>query len=79
MKELINRNLLIAANYGLVRLAEAALTRGADPNHTGPHRDAPLIAAARNGNIDMFNALIKAQADTSYRNQYEQDPAVWPQ
>ena len=79
MKDLINRNLLIAENYGLVRLAEAALTRGADPNYTGPDGDAPLIAAARNGNIDIVNALIKAQADTSYRNQDEQDPAVWPQ
>lgn len=63
--------LYFAAQAGHMKIVEALLESGADPNAKGDvDRNTPLHRAAENGSVEMGCLLLDYGADVNARNRY---------
>ncbi len=59
--------LFVATTRGDLQLVRALLQKGADPNHKTDFGHYPIHEAAREGNVDILDALVAAGANMNVR------------
>ncbi len=62
--------LLLAATYDHVAVARMLVARGADVNAVDDQRDTPFLVTGVTGSVEMLDALLPGNPDTTITNRY---------